>query len=69
MNQKLTTINQYSPELLDHETKLFDSLLIKTLNMFVAGSEIGGPEIACTLLGHPDHFTGAKFCTLDWKNW
>ncbi|KAJ2985093.1 hypothetical protein HDV02_000773, partial [Globomyces sp. JEL0801] len=69
MNQKITTISQYQPETLENDKKLFDSMLVKTLNMFVAGSEIGAPEIASTLLGFPDHFTGTSFCTLDWKNW
>ncbi|KAJ2992403.1 hypothetical protein HDV02_003083, partial [Globomyces sp. JEL0801] len=37
--------------------------------MFVAGNEVGGPEVASTLLGEPDHYTGEEFVTLDWKAW
>ncbi|KAI8891646.1 hypothetical protein BC833DRAFT_642335 [Globomyces pollinis-pini] len=69
MVKKLSSIEKYSPEIITNEKRLFDSLLMKTLNMFVGGNEIGGPEIASTLIGMPDHYTGESFCPLDWKAW
>ncbi|KAJ2988820.1 hypothetical protein HDV02_005404, partial [Globomyces sp. JEL0801] len=69
MNDKLSAIEKYDPEALANDRKLFDVMLVKTLNTFVAGSEMGGPEIASTLLSYPDHYTGESFYPIDWKNW
>jgi hypothetical protein len=42
-------------------------LLQRTLNHFIAGTEIGGPEAASLLLGFDDHYTGHEFVPIDWK--
>jgi hypothetical protein len=66
-----TSYNVYRPDLLEPENSkgLFQSLLVKTLNYFVAGTEIGGPEAASLLLGYNDHYTGHLFVPIDWKGW
>ena len=68
MVQKIdTTYKVFNPAILERPDDLFNSLLIKTLNHFVAGNEIGGPEIASALLGFDDHYTSGQFIPIDWK--
>jgi hypothetical protein len=71
MKQLETTYQTYEDKraLLDSPNKLFGSLLRRTLNHFVAGTEIGGPEAASLLLGYDDHYTGHEFVPIDWKKW
>jgi hypothetical protein len=64
-----TTYQKYEEKktLLEQPTRLFHSLLQRTLNHFIAGTEIGGPEAASLLLGFDDHYTGHEFVPIDWK--
>ena len=71
MKQLESTYQKYEDKkvLLESPNKLFGSLLRRTLNHFVAGTEIGGPEAASLLLGFDDHYTSHEFVPIDWKKW
>jgi hypothetical protein len=69
MVDKLDTYARFDPDKLSNTRGLFSSLLIKTLNTFVAGNEVGGPEVSSFLLGLDDHYTGFSFVPINWKEW
>ena len=69
MNQKLKDIQEYQPDVLSSDRRLFGSLLMKTVQKFSSANDVGAVEAASTLLGFSDHYTNFKFRTIDWKNW
>ncbi|KAJ2987089.1 hypothetical protein HDV02_006372 [Globomyces sp. JEL0801] len=62
-------LQKYQPEMLENPKGLAQSLLAKTLNNLAAANEVGSVEVASTLLGYDDHYTSAKFCSINWKGW
>ena len=70
-NAKIKETAQFNPDsqLLESERKLARSILVRTLNKFAASNDVGGVEVAATLLGHPDHYCGSNFVVINWKGW
>lgn len=70
-NSKIEETAKFDPEnpMLNDKNKLGRSILIRTLNKFAASNNVGGVEVASTLLGYPDHYAKDEFYMINWKGW